>query len=163
MHLIRWTSVAGLLVATGACGEAAGPTASAKLGPVRLTVSSSSPEVVRGSAVTFRVDLVNEGNQTVTLHFEDTCRIHPNIRNEAGEMVLPPGGVWGCMTVIHDFTLLPGQTNAWYLLWRGNADFESAIFYTGSVLELPPGKYLFTAELPLGEATLRASTPITLK
>ena len=163
MHLIPWTAVAGLLIATGACGEASGPSSTAKLGPIRLSVSSSAPELVRGSGVTFRVDLVNEGSGTVTLHFEDTCRLHPNIRNEAGEIVIPSGGVWGCPAFTAEIILPPGQPTGWYIQWRGIADFESAIFYTGSVQELPPGKYVFIAELPLGDATLRASTPITLK
>ena len=63
MNLIRWTAVAGLVVATGACGGATGPDASARLGDIRLSVSRSSAEVVRGSPVTFRVDLVNEGTE----------------------------------------------------------------------------------------------------
>ena len=163
MSLIRWAAVAGLLVATEACGGATEPSDTAKFGNIRLTVSGSSPEVVLGSAVTFRVDLLNEGSQAATLHFGDLCRIHPTIRNELGAIVLPPGGVWGCPTVTNDLILLPGQPSTWNLLWRGAADFESALFYTGSTSPLPPGKYVFSTDVPVGGVTLTATTPITLK
>ena len=159
MNLIRWTAVAGMLVATGACSEAIAPTSSASFGAVRLTVSGSSAEVVRGSPVTFRVNLVNEGIEAATLHFGDSCQIKPTIRNALGEIVLPAGGAWGCLTVLTQLTLLPGQPVVREYVWTGSTAFQTE----EPLLSLPPGKYFFTAEVPSGEATLRATIEITLK
>jgi hypothetical protein len=159
MNLIRWTAVAGLVVATGACGGATGPDAIARLGDIRLSVSSSSGEVVRGSPVTFRVALVNEGTEAATLHFGDSCQINPYLRNAVGEMVLPTGGGWGCLTVITQLTLLPGQPVVREYVWTGSTSFQSEM----PLRFLPPGRYFFTAEVPQGEATLRATTEITLR
>jgi len=159
MNLIRWTAIAGVVVATGGCGGSTGPDGSDRIGAIRLSVSSSSAEVVRGSPVTFRVELVNEGGEAATLHFGDSCQINPYIRNALGEMVLPWGGGWGCLTVITQLTLLPGQPVVREYVWTGSTAFQSEM----PLRSLPPGTYFFTAEVPQGEATLRATREITLK
>jgi len=157
MNLIRWTCIAGMVVLAGACSEATGP--SAKIGAIRLSVSSSSDEVVRGSPITFRVSLVNEGVEAATLHFGDSCQIVPTIRNASGEIVLPWGGAWGCLTVITHLTLLPDEPVIQEYVWTGSTAWQSEM----PLRPLPPGTYFFTAEVPQGEATLRATTPVTLK
>jgi hypothetical protein len=159
MNLIRWTAVAGVVIATGACSEATAPSSSARVGDILLTVSSSSAEVVRGSPVTFRVNLVNEGTEAATLHFGDSCQINPTIRNAFGEIVLPEGGAWGCLTVLTQLTLLPGQPVVQEFVWTGSTAFQSEM----PLRSLPPGKYFFTAKVPSGETTLSATTPVTLK
>ncbi len=159
MNLIRWTAVAGLLVTTGACSESTGPSASATFDAIRLTVSGSAAEVVRGSPVTFRVELVNEGSEAITLHFGDSCQIVPTIRNAVGEIVLPAGGAWGCLTVLTQLTLVPGQPVVQEFVWTGSTEFRSE----NPLRSLPPGKYFFTAKVPSGEATLSATTVITLR
>ena len=158
MNLIRWAAVAGIVIAAGACSEAVAPTASARFGAILLTVSGSSAEVVRGSPVTFRVSLVNEGSEAATLHFGDSCQIVPTIRNALGEIVLPAGGAWGCLTVLTQLTLLPGQPVIQDYVWTGSTAFQSEM----PLRPLPAGKYFFTVEVPSGEATLRVTTQITL-
>ena len=158
MNLIRWTCIAGMVVLTAACSEATEPS-SAKVGVIRLSVSSSSDEVVRGSPVTFRVSLVNEGAETATLHFGDSCQIVPTIRNAWGEVVLPSGGHWGCLTVITQLTLLPGEPVIEEYVWTGSTAFQSEM----PLRPLPPGTYFFTAEVPQGEATLKATTQVALR
>ena len=159
MNLIRWTAVAGIVVATGACSGAIEPDANGRFGAIRLSVSSSSTEIERGSPVTFRVDLVNEGSEAATLHFGDSCQIIATIHNAAGEIVLPEGGWWGCLTVITHLTLVPGQPVVREYVWTGSTAFQSEM----PLRPLPPGKYFFTAEVPQGEATLRATIEVTLK
>ena len=158
MNLIRWTCIAGMAVLTVACSEATEPS-SAKVGVIRLSVSSSSDEVVRGSPVTFRITLVNEGAEAATLHFGDSCQIVPTIRNAWGEVVLPSGGHWGCLTVITQLTLLPGEPVIEEYVWTGSTAFQSEM----PLRPLPPGTYFFTAEVPQGEATLRATTRVELR
>jgi hypothetical protein len=161
MKLMRWTVTAGTLAAIVACSESIGPTSSTRIGSnvVRLTVSGSSAEIERGSPVTFRVSLVNEGNEEVTLTFGDSCQIIPTIQNARGEIVLPEGGAWGCLTVITQLTLVPGQPVVREYVWTGSTAFQSEM----PLRPLPPGKYFFTAKVPQGEATLRATTEVTLK
>jgi hypothetical protein len=159
VNLIRWTAVAGIVVASGACNGAIEPNPTDRVGAIRLSVSSSSAEVVRGSPVTFRVHLVNEGTEATTLHFGDSCQIIPTIRNASGEIVVPFGGGWACLTVITRLTLLPGEPVIREFVWTGSTEFRSE----SPLRPLPPGEYFFTAEVPQGEATLRATTEITLK
>ena len=159
MNLSRWTAIAGVVVATAACSGSTGPDATTRVGSIRLSVSSSSAEVVRGSPVTFRIELLNEGGEAVTLHFGDSCQIVPYVRNALGETVLPTGGGWVCLTVVTALTLLPGQPVVREYVWTGSTAFQSEM----PLRSLPPGKYFFTAEVPQGEATLRATTEITLK
>lgn len=159
MNLFRWAAIAGVVATTGGCGGSTGPVATARVGAIRLSVSSSSTEVVRGSPVTFRVHLVNEGTEATTLHFGDSCQINPYVRNALGEMVLPAGGGWYCLAVITRLTLLPGEPVVREFVWTGSTDFRSEL----PLRPLPPGTYFFTAEVPQGEATLRATTEITLK
>jgi len=158
MNLIRWTCIAGMVVLTAACSEATEPS-SAKVGVIRLSVSSSSDEVVRGSPVTFRITLVNEGAEAATLHFGDSCQIVPTIRNAWGEVVLPSGGHWGCLTVITHLTLLPGEPVIQEYVWTGSTAFQSEM----PLRPLPPGTYFFTAEVPQGQGTLKATTQVVLR
>jgi hypothetical protein len=158
VNLIRWTAVAGIVVGAGACNGAIEPNPTDRLGAIRLSVSSSSAEVVRGSPVTLRIDLVNEGSEAITLHFGDSCQIVPTIRDASGEIVVPTGG-WGCLTVVTQLTLLPDQPVVREYVWTGSTAFQSEM----PLVPLPPGRYFFTAEVPQGEATLRASTAVTLK
>jgi hypothetical protein len=150
-----------MLVVIGACSDPIAPISSTQLGAnqVRLTVSASSPEVTRGSPVNLHVTLVNEGTQAVTLHFGDSCQINPYIRNTAGEIVLPGGGAWGCLTVLTSVTLAPGENITRDYVWTGSTDFASEM----PLRPLPPGRYLFSAEVPAGETRLGAGVEITLK
>jgi hypothetical protein len=105
------------------------------------------------------VSLVNEGSEATTLHFGDSCQIIPTIRNAAGEIVVPGGGGWACLTVITHLTLIPGQPVVREFVWTGSTEFRSEL----PLRPLPPGKYFFTAEVPQGEATLRVTTEVALK
>jgi hypothetical protein len=109
--------------------------------------------------MTFRVTLLNEGAEAATLHFGDSCQIVPTIRNAGGQIVLPSGGGWACLTVITQLTLLPGEPVIREYVWTGSTAFQSEM----PLGPLPPGTYLFTAEVPQGEATLKATTQVTLK
>jgi len=161
MNLFRWTAAAGVLVVIGACRDATAPISNSELGAnqVRLTVSASSSEVMRGLPVDLHVALANEGTQAVTLHFGDSCQIKPYIRNAAGEIVLPGGGAWGCATVLTNVTLAPGENFTRDYVWTGSTDFASEM----PLRPLPPGRYLFSAEVPAGETMLSAGIEITLK
>jgi hypothetical protein len=159
MNLIRWTCIAGMVVLTVACSGTTEADSSAKVGAIRLSVSSSSDEVARGSPITFRVILLNEGAEAATLHFGDSCQIVPTIRNAWGEVALPSGGRWGCATVITQLTLLPGEPVIEEYVWTGSTAFQSEM----PLRPLPPGAYFFTAEVPQGAATLKATRQVTLK
>ena len=158
MNLIRWVAVAGILVAAGACGDSTAPTSSARFGDIHLTVAASSREVLRGSPLTFHVELVNEGSSEATLHFKDSCQIVPTIRNALGEIVIPPGGDQGCLTVLTQLTLPPGQPVVMEYVWTGGT-----VFQAGAPPSVPAGSYFFTAEVPADEATLRVTIGVTLK
>ena len=160
MNLIRWSVVAGILVAAGACSDSTAPTSGARFGDIHLTVAASSREVSRGSSQTFHVELVNEGSSAATLHFKDSCQIVPTIRNAFGEIVLPVGGDQACLTVLTQLTLLPGQPVVRDYTWTAGS--------TGFLLGAPPtllpaGSYFFTAEVPSDEATLRVTIEVVLK
>jgi hypothetical protein len=161
MKLLRSVAVAGILFGAAGCRQSLAPTSSTEIGAnlVRLTVSASSTQVIRGFPVTIHITLVNQGTETVTLHFRDSCQINPYIHNSAGEVVLPGGGGYICATVLTDLTLAPGDTVARDFVWTGSTTFASAM----PLRPLPPGKYVFTAQVPADEATLRASVEITLK
>ena len=159
MNLFRWTAVAGILIGIGACGDAVAPETSTRVGDIQLTLSASAAEVNRGAPVTFQVKLVNEGSEAATLHFSDSCQIVPTIRNSLGEYVLPTGGWWGCLTVLTQLTLVPGQPVVRDYVWTGSTEFQSEM----PLLPLSPGKYFFTAKVPAAEATLTVTTQITLK
>jgi intracellular proteinase inhibitor BsuPI len=157
MNLIRWTAVAGALAIAG-CSQSIEPNTD-KVGALLLTVSGSSAEIVGGTPMTFRVSLVNEGREAVTLHFGDSCQIVPTIRKESGEIVVPSGGGWGCLTVYTQLNLFPGEPVVREFVWTGSTEFRSEM----PLRPLPPGKYFFTAEVPQGAATLRVTTQVTLK
>ena len=126
---------------------------------VRLTVSSSAGEVVRGAPVTFHVTLTNEGSAPLTLHFTDSCQINPYIQDESGKTVLPYGGTWGCATVLTNLTLDPGAGIDRDYVWTGSTAFRSEM----PLRPLPPGKYFFSAEVPANETTLRSTVAVILK
>jgi hypothetical protein len=150
-----------MLVVIGGCADATAPISSTQLGAnqVRLTVSASSSAVMRGTPVNLYVTLVNEGTQAVTLHFGDSCQIKPYIRNAAGEIVLPGGGAWGCLTVLTSLTLAPLESISRDYVWTGSTDFASEL----PLRLLPAGRYLFSAEVPAGETRLSAGVGVTLK
>ena len=160
MNPIRWTVLAGVLVAAGACSDSTAPTSSARFGDIHLTVAASSREVLRGSLLTFHVELVNEGSSEATLHFKDSCQIVFTIQNALGEIVLPPGGEQGCLTVLTQLTLLPGQPVVREYVWTAG----STTFYLGEPPPLlPAGSYFFSAAVPSDEATLRVTIQVNLK
>jgi hypothetical protein len=161
MNLLRWTAVAGMFVLVEGCGDATAPISSTQIGAnqLRLTVSASASEVTRGTPVDLHVTLVNEGMQTVTLHFGDSCQINPYIRNSAGEVVLPAGGGWGCLTVLTDLTLAPKESLSRDYVWTGSTDFASEM----PLRPLPAGTYVFSAKVPAAEMTLNAGVIVRLK
>jgi hypothetical protein len=126
---------------------------------VRLSVSSSATEIVRGSPVTLQVRLSNEGASPVTLHFSDSCQINPSIQNSAGQTVLPEGGSRGCATVLTDLTVTPGNDVVREFVWTGSTAFQSEM----PLRPLPVGQYFFTAEVPASEGKLKATVPVTVR
>jgi hypothetical protein len=161
MKLVGWMAIFAIAVADTGCNNFPEPTAVTQIGAnlVRLTVSPSAREVVRGSPVTFTISLVNEGSESLTLHFSDSCQINPLIRNRLGDALLPPGGRWICATVLTQLTLLPGQPVVRTYVWTGGEAFNPR----EPVPSLPPGNYLFTAEVPAFEGKLSASVQISVK
>jgi hypothetical protein len=161
MNLFRWAVVAGMLVVIGGCRDATSPISSTQVGAnqVRLSVSASASEVTRGLPVNLHIALVNEGTRTVTLHFGDSCQIKTYIRNAAGDVVLPSGGGWACLTVLTSMTLGPLESVSRDYVWTGSTDFASEM----PLRPLPAGRYVFSAEVPAGEARLSAGVGITLK
>jgi hypothetical protein len=161
MKLTRWSAVAVTCVIAFACQRATAPESSTVIGEnlVRLTVSSSASEVVRGTPVTFHVSLTNEGSAPLTLHFSDSCQINPYIQDESGKTVVPTSGGWGCLTVLTDLTLTPGNEVVRDFVWTGSTTFQSEM----PLRPLPAGKYFFSAEVPANETTLRSTIPVNLK
>ncbi|HEY4670670.1 MAG TPA: BsuPI-related putative proteinase inhibitor [Gemmatimonadaceae bacterium] len=160
MNLIRRT-VLGLVVLSLGCKATTTSPSSTMIGAnlVRLSVSSSASEVVRGTPVTLQVKLSNEGSAPVTLHFSDSCQINPYIQNSAGQTVLPEGGSRGCLTVITDLTVTPGNDVVREFVWTGSTAFQSEM----PLRPLPAGRYFFTAEVPANEVVLQAMLPLILK
>jgi hypothetical protein len=115
---------------------------------------------LRGSQLTFHVELANEGSSAATLHFKDSCQVVPTIQNALGEIVLPTGGEQGCLTVLTQLTLLPGQPFVRDYVWTAG----STTFYLGEPPPLlPAGAYFFSAAVPSDEATLRVTIQVNLK
>jgi Intracellular proteinase inhibitor len=161
MKLARWSAAAALVIAVVGCREATSPKSSTVIGAnlVRLTVTSSTSEVVRGAPVTFHVSLMNEGATPVVLHFRDSCQINPYIQDQLGKTVLPEGGWWGCAAALTNLTLNPGNDVARDFVWTGSTEFRSEM----PLRPLPAGGYYFSAEVPADEVTLRATVSVRLK
>ena len=161
MRLAGRAVIAALCIVAFACREATTPNSNSVVGGnlVRLTAASSASEVARGDPVTFHVILTNEGSAPVTLHFSDSCQINPYIQDQSGKTVLPGGGGWACLTVLTDLTLVPGKDISRDYIWTGSTEFRSEM----PLRPLPAGKYLFSAEVPANETTLRATVAVTLK
>ena len=149
-----------LLIGTLGCHDPFEPIPNTQVGSnlVRLTVSASASEVVRGSPVTIRATLTNDGTEAITLHFRDTCQILPYIRNTLNEIVLPADGSWGCGAMLTELALTPGQSVTQEFVWMGGDSLgtQMPLFF------LPTGRYLCTVEVPALEVFLRASVAITL-
>lgn len=149
-----------LLIGILGCHDPFGARSNTQVGAnlVRLTVSTSASEVARGSPITIRATLTNDGTEVITLHFRDTCQILPYIRNTFGEIVLPADGSWGCGAMLTDLTLTPGQPVTQEFVWTGGDSLgtQMPLFF------LPTGRYLCTVEVPALEVFLRASVVITL-
>lgn len=163
MKLGRWfgAAAAGLVIVVLGCQEAVSPKSSTVIGEnlVRLTVTPTATEVVRGSPMTFHVSLENEGSTPVVLHFRDSCQINPYIQDQLGKTVLPVGGWWICTGALTTLTVAPGADVSRDFVWTGSTEFRSELL----LRSLPPGKYFFSAEVPADEVTLRATIPVTLK
>ena len=158
----RFASISLLLAVASCSNPSSGPSSTIiDNSLIRLTTSASAGVIEAGSPVTLRASLKNEGSEAITLHFGDSCQILPYIRNDRGERVIPAGGGWGCLTVITQLSLAPGQSKVHeYSLKKA----ESGLAGTRLVelqFELPAGRYFFTAEVPAPGVTLR-SEPIQL-
>jgi Intracellular proteinase inhibitor len=161
MRRFRWIAVvAGGLTAT-ACSSTLDPVSNTMVGDnqVRLSISASSAEVVRGSPITFHVTLANAGAKPVTLHFRDSCQINPYVRDSGGSIVLPDNGSWGCASTLTELTLASLQSVERDFVWTGSTAFQSE----EPLRPLSPGKYLFVAEVPATEGALSAGVDIALK
>jgi hypothetical protein len=157
MGLIRWSVVAGILVAAAACGDSTAPESSARFGDIRLTAAASSREVASGSPLTFQVELVNEGSSAMTLHFGDSCQIVATMQNALGQTVISSGA---CLTVLTQLTLAPGQPVVKEYVWAGG----STAFQPGEPPpSLPAGSYFFTVKVPANEASLSVTIQVTLR
>lgn len=161
MNLSCRSALVALSIGTLGCHDAFAPTSSTEVGPnlVRLTVSASASDVPRGLPTTIRATVANDGSESVTLHFRDSCQINPYVRNAAGEIVLPAGGGWGCAAMLTDLTLPPGKSVTREFIWTGSDSFGTEM----PLRSLPAGKYLFSVEVPASEGALRATVGITLE
>jgi hypothetical protein len=117
-----------------------------------LSVTASGNEIVGSSPVTFTIRLLNEGAQSVTLHFGSGCQISPYIRASSGAVVLPSGGGWGCTTALTQLSLAAGESVVREYVWTGSTEFQSEM----PLRPLPKGRYFFSAVVPSGEAMLRS-------
>jgi hypothetical protein len=137
-----------------ACSGSTEPPSSVDVGgnTVTLSVAASGNEIVGTSPVTFTIRLMNEGTQGVTLHFSSGCQISPFIRTSVGAVVLPSGGGWICTAALTELTLAAGESVVREYVWTGSTDFRSEM----PLRPLPKGRYLFSAEVPSAEGTLRS-------
>jgi hypothetical protein len=150
------------LLSVASCNDASGPSSAIIDNTLlRLSASASANVIYPGSPVTLRATLKNEGSEPITLHFSDSCQILPYIRTGGGKSVIPSGGGWGCLTVITQLSLAPGESRVHEYVLKKT---ESALAGTRNAqmqFELPAGRYYFTAEVPASQVTLR-SEPVEL-
>lgn len=155
---------AALLIVVAGCTSATEPSSDAvrlRVGNtvVRLELSASHSEIRAGSPDTLRVRLTNEGRSSVVLHFNSSCQILPYISDADGTIVLPHSGGWGCLAVLTEIRLLPGQSVRNEFVWTGSTSFGSEM----PLRPLPAGTYFASIVVPAEEGLLRTpSLPITL-
>ena len=149
----RFGLIVSLISALG-CNSSTEPLSSIDVEGTRISLvaTASGSEIVGTSPVTFTVRLVNEGAKPATLHFNSGCQILPYIRSSIGRVVLPGEGGWGCTGALTQLTLAAGESVVREYVWTGSTDFRSEM----PLRPLPPGRYLFSAEVPAQEAMLRS-------
>lgn len=135
---VRSVSIILLSIAS-AC--AATPTSPVQTGPVSLTAQIDRATLAPGATAVVTFRLANASSDAVTLDFGSSCQVVPYIaKRPDNDVVYPPGGGWGCLTVITHMTLAPHSVTVTELRVRAGETAQG-------IVGLQAGEYVFFARL----------------
>lgn len=137
-----------IAVALGCADSVSGPDA------LQLSVAVGTRALAVGDSTLVTIRLRNNGIRPITIT-TGGCFILPYIARAAtGEVVYPRGGAWGCLAVVRNVTLGPGQSETQQYKLRGGETAPSP--------SLGPEEYVLYATLESSEYPLR-SAPVQLR
>ncbi len=123
-----------------ACGGMS--TAPSSRGPLQLTVAPTPTFVGDPSSAAFTIRLQNVGTESVTLDFASGCQVMPYVTSRStGQIVLPPGGGWGCTAVITHLTLGASESHTQVVTFSVPGPARDPFY------PVPPGEYAVYARL----------------
>lgn len=125
-----------------------------------LETSVSSESIEQGEVDTITVTLTNTTSSSISLDFNSGCQIRVFIIDEAGRIVVPPGGSWLCAGVLTSRTVPPHEAQSEQFEWAGGTDL-SPDTREG---RLPSGPYRVYATLEADEVSLTTErVPVQLR
>lgn len=137
---IRPVFLALLLLATQGCELGTEP---GTVDDLTFTASMSRTSIPVGESATLEMRVSNHSAREVVVSFPHSCQILPYIEDATGTVAYPGGGGWGCLTVVTEMRLAPGESRLRTLEIRGGTTAPPG--YEGA--RLPPGEYRAYAEL----------------
>ena len=150
------------LIGLPACNDSAGPIhvpqdeISVEGESLRLSLSVEPRTIAPDDTARFEIRVRNISNRT--LHLEaGGCPIVYYVENAAGEIVVPEGGHWVCITILQLIDLTPGGTRERSETWSG----ESCRWADGQreCERLPAGAYRVYATFRAAEG----GEPVSLR
>ena len=152
--LSRGVCAALVLVLGTACRAAAGP------GDVRdltLTTTISRTTIpAGGQSGVLEIRLSNHSGHPVSLSFPSSCQVLYYIETTDGKLTYPLGGGWGCLTVVTELDIGPGEEIVRDVEIRGG---PAPAIYPPPLL--PAGAYRAYAELGERPRPLLSSNRVT--
>lgn len=113
-----------------------------------LSLDATPQTISPGDTVRIEVTLRNATGYAIRLE-AGGCPILHYIENAVGEIVVPEGGGWYCITILQSITLGPGETREYSARWTG----ESCAWVDGQrhCAPLPTGEYAVYATFDAAE------------
>lgn len=120
---------------------------------LRLVLAGTPQETRPGGTIRLTTSLTNRSGQDVRLDFSDGCQVVFYVEDDAGRIVFPSGGDWGCYQALTHLELGAGEvlqrSTDWVAVAEEYADGGSRR------TPLPPGRYRAYAVLR-GEISTQA-------
>ena len=127
------------LVALGALACQSEPVAPSSAKGLTLSLAVAHKEIQRGAPDSVVMTLTNTNRYSVSLS-TGACEPSPFVKDARGVTVVPAGGGWICIAVLHRLVLAPGEQYQRTFLWE-----------TGP---LAPGNYSVYATFSAAEVNL---------